>query len=432
MENKLITAKKGHQENRGDLLAMGGAGRDRRLLHQIKRSQIVNAIRKNKLISRHELSAITQLNAPTVSRLTRELIDENILEEVGKEDATSAGRRAVWLSLKKSSRYLVGLDIGAYESKAVLTNLESETIGSCCTLTYRGNDSGQLQAFIDGLVETLLADNGVQKSGIEAIGLATSGVIDPEAGEVVISSNLPAIQHVKIVQYLQERFEVPVEICNASGVWAMSECDHWRKMGEVPDFLILHVGYGVVLSHLIDGKAVIGRNAKAKSDFGHITFDPDGPDCRCGSQGCLEAFSSGWAIARDAQQSPSETLLGLVEGDASRISAKEVVEATLRGDPECLRIIRKAGETMGQAAACFIEFFMPKQVILTGSILTGSALYLEAMLSVVNRRIAKGRFARIDFRVTSLNKYAGAVGVTQLLAHDILHAPVKDIIRIGW
>jgi len=409
-----------------------GSASNRRLSHQLKRFQIVNAIRQHKLVSRQALSDITNLDAPLISRLTRELIQENVLEEVGKGDATSTGRRPIWLSLKKNSRYLIGVDLGAYETKAVLANLESEVISRQAALTYRGTQQDVLSDFIVQIIEKLLKDAGVGSDEVEGIGIAAAGVIDPDVGEVVFSCNLPAICHLKLVDILKERFGVPTEICNSEGVWGLTECERINSQQQKADFVMVHAGMGLCLSFLIDGKAVIGRSAKAKTDFGHITYDPKGPVCTCGSRGCLEAFAAGWAIARDAQASPSESLLDLVNGEVSQITAKEVFDAAIRGDYQCLSIVRQAGEILGETVSRFLEFFSPREVIFSGQLVTNSSPYYDALLAAVGRGMTRERYERMDFRVTALDKYAGAVGVTQLLAHDILHAPVKDMIRIGW
>jgi len=406
--------------------------RERGLLQNLKRFQIIKIVRENKLISRRELSKRTHLDAPTVSRVTKELIRENILEEVGKDSSTSLGRNPIWLTLKKSSRFLIGLDIGAYETKAVITNLESEVICQHSDLTYRGRDEKAMLAFIVEIINSLLSSGSIAQNDVEGIGIAVSGVIDNEKGKVVVSCNLPTIQGIKLTDYIQDYFAIPTEICNGGGVWALRECERCRNQRKDPDFLVLHAGYGIALSHLIDGRAVIGRSAKAKIDFGHVTYNPKGPACKCGSIGCLESFTGGWAIARDAQQSPSDLLLSLVDGKTEAIEAKDVFEAALRGDNNSLMIIVRAGEILGETAARFIEFFNPRQVILSGSLVTNSLLYHDAIMSAISRCMPEDRFSSVDICVTSLDKFAGAVGVTQLLSHDILYAPIKDMVRVGW
>lgn len=409
-----------------------GQVKDRGLLKNLKRFQIVSAVRENKRISRQELSKITKLDVPTVSRVTKELIQEDVLEEVGTDSSVSVGRRPVWLTLKKSSRFLVGVDIGAYETKAVMTNLGSEVICSHSALTYRGEDGGTMLDFVVQIIEGLLSSGNIPRDSIEGIGLAASGTIDPDQGKVVTSCNLPVIQELGLVDHLQGYFSLPTEICNGGGVWALRECERCRSQRSEPDFIVLHAGYGIALSHLVDGRAVIGRSPKAKIDFGHVTYDPNGPACKCGSRGCLEAFASGWAIARDAKESPSDLLLSLVDGRPESIGAKDVFEAALRGDNNSLMIIGRAGEILGETAARFIEFFNPKQVVLSGSLVSNSLPYYDGVMSALSRCMSEDRFNSVDIGISSLNRFAGAVGVTQLLSHDILHAPIKDMVRVGW
>jgi predicted NBD/HSP70 family sugar kinase len=229
-----------------------------------------------------------------------------------------------------------------------------------------------------------------------------------------------------------DEFHVPVILTNTAGVWAVSECERARTDQKNMDFVVVLCGYGVGLVPLIDGKAPVGRNPKAKVDFGHITHDPDGPMCNCGSQGCVEACVSGWAIERDARHEPSDQLLDLAGGKVEAITAKEVFDAAIRGDRKSFGIIRQAGEILGQNLAHFIQYYMPERVIFGGGLVTKSSLYLDAVTAEIARCMPEPRFNSFKIQVTSLDKYAGAVGATHLLAHEVLHAPVEDMIRITW
>jgi hypothetical protein len=71
-------------------------------------------------------------------------------------------------------------------------------------------------------------------------------------------------------------------------------------------------------------------------------------------------------------------------------------------------------------------------VVFTGSLMVHNTLYLDTILQEMSRRVPKDRFMQIEMQATNLDKYAGAVGATRLLAHEILHAPVEDMVRVAW
>ena len=44
------------------------------------------------------------------------------------------------------------------------------------------------------------------------------------------------------------------------------------------------------------------------AELGHIMVSLDGPECSCGSRGCIEAYSSGMALQREAKRLHDGTL----------------------------------------------------------------------------------------------------------------------------
>ena len=69
--------------------------------------------------------------------------------------------------------------------------------------------------------------------------------------------------------------------------------------GRARDFLFVKIGTGIGCGIVVDGELYRGVDGCA-GDIGHIRVDDFGPTCACGNTGCLEAFSGGAALARDA------------------------------------------------------------------------------------------------------------------------------------
>lgn len=57
------------------------------------------------------------------------------------------------------------------------------------------------------------------------------------------------------------------------------------------------IGGGIIHQHeLIHGSSFCA------AELGHIAVSLDGPECLCGSQGCIEAYASGTALQREAKK----------------------------------------------------------------------------------------------------------------------------------
>lgn len=57
------------------------------------------------------------------------------------------------------------------------------------------------------------------------------------------------------------------------------------------------IGGGIIHQHeLIHGSSFCA------AELGHLVVSLDGPDCSCGSHGCIEAYASGMALQREAKK----------------------------------------------------------------------------------------------------------------------------------
>ena len=67
----------------------------------------------------------------------------------------------------------------------------------------------------------------------------------------------------------------------------------------VDDMCMMTLGTGVGGGLVLKGRIWHGMTGMA-GEFGHISVDPKGPPCGCGSQGCLEQYASATAVKRMA------------------------------------------------------------------------------------------------------------------------------------
>lgn len=53
---------------------------------------------------------------------------------------------------------------------------------------------------------------------------------------------------------------------------------------------------------IIHNSELIHGSTFCAAELGHIKVSLEGPECSCGSQGCIEAFASGMALQREAKR----------------------------------------------------------------------------------------------------------------------------------
>jgi len=127
----------------------------------------------------------------------------------------------------------------------------------------------------------------------------------------------------------------------------------------------------------------------------------DGPLCTCGRRGCVEALSSGQAIARraseimTAQPAIETPLRTILSRNTIALTAKEVAEAAAAGDKVAIRVLREAAEFLGRGIACAISLMNPDRVILGGGVTKAGAQYLKWVRDTVRLSLLRDFTAEI-------------------------------------
>jgi predicted NBD/HSP70 family sugar kinase len=158
------------------------------------------------------------------------------------------------------------------------------------------------------------------------------------------------------------------------------------------------VGAGIVVNdelfHGSDGTA---------GEVGHLTLDDQGPMCRCGSRGCLEAYVSTGAVS------------AMLAGQLPDARIDEIVEAARKGNVAALRAIEDAGLHLGWGLASVVNLLNPGLVVVGGEMARAGDLLLEAT-RVGLRRHALDAVAATPVAVSELGERASMVGAVLLAA----------------
>jgi glucokinase len=115
------------------------------------------------------------------------------------------------------------------------------------------------------------------------------------------------------------------------------------------------VGSGIVLH----GQIWHGMNGMA-GESGHISVDPSGPLCACGTRGCLELSASATGLVRMARERASlnpDCALGDLFRTNSEFTASDLFDLAKRGDCDSIEIF---SILIGGGVASAWEMFAPK------------------------------------------------------------------------
>jgi predicted NBD/HSP70 family sugar kinase len=167
---------------------------------------------------------------------------------------------------------------------------------------------------------------------------------------------------VDIVDVVHRRLRQPIFLDNASNLAALAESRLGAARGQ-QNVVFLDVGDGVGSGLLLEGRVLRGHNGMA-GELGHTVIDEDGPVCRCGNRGCLEAVAGGPAILERLRD----------EGGVSKIG--DIVLRAMANDPACLRALSDAGKHIGVATGNLCNLFDPERVVVGGELARAGELLL--------------------------------------------------------
>ena len=101
----------------------------------------------------------------------------------------------------------------------------------------------------------------------------------------------------------------------------------------------LNLGTGIAAGIVIGGRLWRGAHGAA-GEVGHISVDPQGPECRCGQRGCIEALAGGGAIAQRWGRGGDLPVLDVFDAaDAGDPFARELRADLARGVAAAVRVL---------------------------------------------------------------------------------------------
>jgi glucokinase len=276
------------------------------------------------------------------------------------------------VDLMAAEPFYIGMDLGGTTFKALAVTSDGTVLARAQADTQAVDGP---QAVVQRMVETirrLQAEVSSPTRHLAAVGFGIPGILDLPAGRMRQSPNLPGWEGFDLRAALSPHLQVPVAIENDANAAALGEA--WLGAGRgMQHFLMLTLGTGVGGGIMMAGKILHGACGYA-GEPGHTVVDPNGPRCGCGSQGCLEQFTSGTAIARLAAPFYGQT------------TAYEVALAARRGESQALEVYRQVGQYLGIACASFANLFNPQGLVLGGAVANAFDLFIEAMQTTMRRR----------------------------------------------
>jgi len=389
----------------------------RKLMRAINRSNVLNTIKADGPISRTDITRILGLSAATISGITAELIENDLIFEKEAGDS-QGGRRPILLALNPTGGYVIGFKLTEDHITGVLTDLKATVIASQ-TFPLSGHSTENVILALEDGVDALLEKGGIRKNQLLGVGVGLAGIVDAQNG-ILRHSPILGWRNVPLRELLESRLGLSVTIDNDVNTLTLTE--QWFGAGQGSDnFLTVTIGRGVGLGMVVNGQLYRGAHG-GSGEFGHTVIDPDGPLCACGNHGCLEALVSDPVLLQDAREKLGDR----------KLTSDELLDRAKQGDKAAWEIYSKAGITLARGIANLINVLSPELIIISGEGVRAGELIFDPMRSALMKFVMPGLAEDTEIRIDTWDDNAWARGAAGLVLGEFFQSPIhQEVVTIA-
>lgn len=329
--------------------------------------RILELVARGEATSRSRLAATLGLAASTIGVRVQALIDAGLLREDGT-DESGGGRPARSLRVNDDGGDILTVDLGGGHARIGRHALSGALIETASLGIDLADGPRVTLELVTGAMGTIAAKG----SSVRAIGLSLPGPVDLTSGSVEMPSRMPGWPGFKVADSISSAFGVPVAVENDANLAALGE--HTSRFGSAKHSITVKAGTAIGSGIIVDGRLHRGATFAA-GDVSHTRiYGADDVPCSCGNTGCLETVASGAGLVRQLREQGIDVT-----------TTADVIALARDADPLASRMIRTAGQRLGEVLSGVVNFFNPHAVFLTGSLSSS-----EPFIAAVRSRVYEG------------------------------------------
>lgn len=303
-------------------------------------------------------------------------------------------------------RKFLGIDIGGTNLRGRLVSETGDALAEKETRSGAREGVGPLMDNLAGLVKDLGG------KGLCAVGIGVPGTVDRRNGVLTQAPNIVGVKDFPFAAALSEKTggSAPVFIENDASLAALAEHRDGAGRGS-GSMIMITLGTGFGGGIILDGKLWSGEDGFA-GELGHVTIDPSGPECGCGSSGCVETYVSLVAIKRIVRRYPK--LGRKLENVEEAEIPKRLEELAAAGDEDSVRIWNEFGKNLGVGISVFVNILNVNTVVVGGGLSNAWELFREETEREAEKRVLEASGKNLRIKKAFLGEDAGVVGACHL------------------
>ncbi|MDQ1743308.1 MAG: hypothetical protein QOE23_1647 [Pseudonocardiales bacterium] len=375
-------------------------------------SRLLRSIHQHGELTRAELTATMGLNRSTIGALVSDLVALGLVTEYVPSGRDRAGRPSHVVAPRADGPYVLAVDLAVERIVTAAVGLGG-TVHERRVTTIEGADRlpravvDQLAADAEWLAERLPGSQGPV-----GVGVSIPGTVRRRDGFVDHAPNLNW-RAVPFGELLADRMprRLDVQVGNDADLGAVAEHQRGAAVG-CEHLIYLNGSVGVGGGIIADGGQLHGVGGYA-GEIGHMTVNPDGPPCHCGSTGCIETYIGEHALLRAA---------GVTDQHGPQAIAA-VFEAAAAGEQRAVDGVHTVAIWLGRSLANLVNCFNPQVIVVGGSLAEVVRLDRVSVETELDRRAMAAARAGVKVLLPGLDQDSALIGAAELAFGTLLASP---------
>ncbi|MBE3091304.1 MAG: ROK family transcriptional regulator [Candidatus Atribacteria bacterium] len=333
-------------------------------VRSINAGLVLRTIEKNDSISRADVGKIVGLTPPTISAIVKDLIERDIVQEIGK-GASSGGKKPIMLKINSKAAYMIAVDLGGENGiRVALMDLSYHIIKEKYGPKIESLNDKKFKNALSVILTDFIREMNIPRGKILGICIGVPGIVDFKSKKIIAA---PCLNWEISLEDL-DLIEIGISITIENDVNLMALGEKTKGIAQkIKNFVFVGERTGIGAGIIINRKLYEGAN-NAAGEVGYLLIDPEYAPKSTRDHGCLEKLASYKVIVEKAREKMGKN-----------IRVMDVYKAAAEGDNVALGIVKKALKFLAYGIANISCVLDPELVIIGGGISILPPRFLEEM-----------------------------------------------------
>jgi len=322
-------------------------------IRNINEGLVLETIEKNDSVSRADIGKLIGLAPPTISDIVKDLIERDIVQEIGK-GVSSGGKKPILLKINSKAVYMIAVDLGGENGiRVALMDLSYDIVKEKFGPKIESLNSRRLKKSLNVILKDFIKEINISKEKILSICIGVPGIINIKLKKVTVAPYLN--WEISLEDLTLREIGIPITLENDVNLMALGE----RVKGiaqEIENFVFVGERTGIGAGIITNGKLYTGAN-NAAGEVGYLLIDTRYAHRSNRDFGCLEKLASYKVIVEKARKK-----LG------KNIRAIDIFKMASVGDSVALKIVKETLKYLAYGIGNISCVLDPELVIIGGGI----------------------------------------------------------------